>query len=599
MEKMEFNNLDKFLRDQVEASEFPMQEAHWQKAADLISLEEEKQKKPFLFWRGLSLLAILLISGIIAFVMPNWKNSKTTQKKHTTAQGKVADNAVKENNIIGNKPQTFKPIKQDNKNKRNRIAEEVNSDANTEQSILQSNRIVTIENTSAALITNNENSKKYKWRNARNYKVLNKNSSSLIVSNTTENKMAKQEMSTNAPNDNSDTKMVSEVLPPNEVKDKKSLGTNNIKKSTNKKLIQANVAVEQSKNIEKYKMDGAIIMPIEEATRPLSQENKLVKKVQPKNAKEFQKIKKSNKGLVAESKTYDTELQTIEDKNLEQINKNRIVQNKTPIPTKANGKPVVYSKSNRDETVYNPRYLHNAKEKMKIEPLVKTEKNILDSNQNTENIIASLPSNANYKKNIWWTIQAGMFANKGFKGNIDTFTNFGLAPYFTTGIKKELSSRLTLNTQIGATYYNALNTEKVAPNIRYSFGSDSALFTVQYKKIMQLYAPITLAYKIKRHELLAGIGVSYMLDVQSKVQATPNEPAKNTFGYRTGFNPLDIMVHAGYAYRIDKDLQITAQYSKGFVDATKNNYFNNTLSNMQSKFSVGINYHLKKLNKKK
>ncbi|MBP6625543.1 MAG: hypothetical protein KA198_10250, partial [Chitinophagaceae bacterium] len=194
-------------------------------------------------------------------------------------------------------------------------------------------------------------------------------------------------------------------------------------------------------------------------------------------------------------------------------------------------------------------------------------------------------------KPISFFIHAGLNMNKGFKGNVESPISWGFAPCVSAGIEKTISPKITLASQVGFTYFNGLNTMKKVTNYNYSFGFDSSQLSVVHKKLFQIYMPISLYYQVMKNQfLMASIGASYSLDVSSAVKEnqTANSMTKN--GYSTGFNPFDFFLGAGYGYQLSKKMMIQLNLQQGFMDMTKNAYFNNTNKNTQTRISIGLKY---------
>jgi hypothetical protein len=189
----------------------------------------------------------------------------------------------------------------------------------------------------------------------------------------------------------------------------------------------------------------------------------------------------------------------------------------------------------------------------------------------------------------------GANANKGIKGNAVTAIPWGIAPFVSVGLEKQVSSKLSISSQVGFTYFNGLNLTKQVNNYKYSFGVDSTTFSVTSKKLFQMYLPIALYYQfMQKHSVFTSVGLSYAFDVSSLVKEDQQSPQYNSFGYRNGFNTVDLFLQLGYQYSINKNLSAQLLFQQGFMDMTKNNYFENNQSDKQSKISIGIKYNFKR-----
>lgn len=187
---------------------------------------------------------------------------------------------------------------------------------------------------------------------------------------------------------------------------------------------------------------------------------------------------------------------------------------------------------------------------------------------------------------------AGCNANKGLHGNTTTQVPWGLAPFVSFGLQKKLSTKLSLATQVGFTYFNGLNLESKVTSYRYSFGVDSSSFTVSYRKWLQFYLPITLSYSWRKgHEVLVSAGMTYATDMNSLVKENANTSAYQANGYRNGFAAIDVMAQLGYQLQLNPRFAALLLWQQGFRDVTDNQYFNQTDVHRQSKLTLGIKYH--------
>ena len=205
--------------------------------------------------------------------------------------------------------------------------------------------------------------------------------------------------------------------------------------------------------------------------------------------------------------------------------------------------------------------------------------------------------------------------NKGFVGNIDNQTKWSVAPYIGIGLEKQFSTKISMASQVGFTYFSGLNMKKSVSGNQYSFGLDSSSISVFNKTMYQLYLPINVYYQfLKNHSIMVGVGAIYSMNVSSTYEeikgtssgynTTTNAAkkvytttaTKNQLGYTNGFNNLDIFLQAGYSYQAFRTLAFQIGVQQGLFDMTKNSYFNNTIKNTQIRFSLGIKYSFKRNN---
>lgn len=179
---------------------------------------------------------------------------------------------------------------------------------------------------------------------------------------------------------------------------------------------------------------------------------------------------------------------------------------------------------------------------------------------------------------------------KGFEGNINSNTTWGISPTLSIGFGKQLNKRFSVTVQPGVTYFNAVNMEKKTKSYMYSFGIDSSDFVVTYKKMYQLQLPLGVQYHIfNKQSILAMLGLSYILNVQNKVE--DQGKSYTTTGYRDGINPLDIFLQLGYNYQINNRFLLQVAYYQGFKNLTQQDYFKTQYENKQKGILLSLRYN--------
>ena len=296
--------------------------------------------------------------------------------------------------------------------------------------------------------------------------------------------------------------------------------------------------------------------------------------------------------------------------------------------TVINGKPMVQTsavtytqRAPRDETTFNPRYnaalknyvpeVYDSITILTFKPAVKNEEVVKDTN------LKEQPKTKEpfMSKTFNLIMLAGLNMNKGFAGTVANEMKWGFAPYIGVGLEKPISNKITMSSHVGFTYFNGLNTHKTVSSNVYSFGLDSTAISVYYKKMLQLYLPISMYYQMMpKHYLMGSIGASYSMNVLSTYEEVKSTSAgfsstlnkinttytstttKNQLGYQTGFNQLDIFLQVGYSYQVFKNSMLQLGIQQGLFDITKNTYFKNTIKNRQTRLSLGIKYSFNRNN---
>lgn len=560
----ENNILDDFLRQQVEGTEFSFKEDYWSKMSEKLD-NEDKRKKGFWLWRGLSMLAVLIVVGGGTFLY-----SKVFHKKSN--QSEVVKQELKAEPISeATSPNETEPIDETNS------SETVNSSLTNEPSNQNQN------STNQNIPTTNSTS--------------NTNNSSTTNQNSQQNNT--QQLTTQPSNSKSQTDPTNQDAV--------------VKKTANKRIASG------------IKVDE-IIDRVEPAKK--ERKDKKTKAIQSRKNEVVQNnssSKASNTNREIVKKNVKTKSKNSKNKDLEKIDMNLNRNAKSSNATQNSNNDALDSKNHKDNTVANNPLVINGQSMRAVDSVTYYPKQQLDPSKTNPRYIASLSdyipeyidhikiydlepvkgeevasaSSAQAKaskpvydlKPLNYYFLAGLNANMGMKGTLDKKMPVGFSPYVGVGLEKEIAPKITLASHVGFTYFNALNSNKVVTNTVYSFGVDSSNFSVEHKKMMQMYLPLTMNYEIlKRHYLMLSIGASYTFDVSSSVKENSNSNPKSTFGYKTGFNVFDFFMQGGYQFQLSNKFGFMIWYQRGFTDMTKNAYFNNTNKDIQSRVSIGLKY---------
>jgi hypothetical protein len=191
-------------------------------------------------------------------------------------------------------------------------------------------------------------------------------------------------------------------------------------------------------------------------------------------------------------------------------------------------------------------------------------------------------------------VLAGMSINQGLVFDTLHKIKQGVTPFIGLGFSKLLNPNFGIRMDALFSSYNQINGSSATPLSNYSFGRSKDSFTVNYKKFTQVVVPFRMEYQMARiFSLYAGASASYLVDVNSQVKDGGN-PLVSRWGYRDGFNKLDIAATFGFGFALTKTLGLEAFYQHGFMDLTNNNYFNNTQTHTQKRILCGLKYNFKK-----
>ena len=252
---------------------------------------------------------------------------------------------------------------------------------------------------------------------------------------------------------------------------------------------------------------------------------------------------------------------------------------------------------------YNPRYVASLKDYVPEQYDSVTVITYTQAPKQVENNVPSTTpnqdTNAKKKNALSSFLMGGMNINKGINGNTATSMPMGVSPFLNAGIEKQIHKKISISAQVGFTYFNALNLETKVTSYRYSFGVDSNVFAVNYKKMLQFYLPVSVRYQLtQQHSILASLGMAYATDVSSMVKEHQSANSYQSFGYSSALNMMDVFAQLGYQYQINPKLSATVLLQQGFMDISKNSFFNNTIQHSQSKMSIGLKYNFKRNGKK-
>lgn len=536
--KQEFDFLDDFLKEKVESAHFPMKEEYWNKMSALLDEEDKKKKRGFPFWRGLSILFLLLSTAIGAYVVPRFVTKKSkaeTEKKYEQPEPTRVETAH---------PSTDYTKTPNHETK------------DTPPSVSASSSVS--NNISEKPITSNHPQEKH-----RSY------------ANHTTQTNPNQTTTANA----------KEVKDPNSISSSQTdpnLG--NIKKSSHAKSL--------SIALHPKKADPSVVASPTQKT--------------------INQVAASNDGLTASISSTPNNLPTHVTRGVTYQVTDTEVKEYRRVLTPEESNPRYRS----DLLQYQPEYIELV--------TIITSKPLAD---NTANRTSSSSEKAEPKmlmseeQKVAWSKKmilfglAGININKGLRGDAENNLKLGLSPFVGFGLEKPLSGELSISAGLGYTYFNGLNQVKRENFYTYSFGVDSTLQSYYTKKLYQLYLPIMLTYHLGHgHHFTAGIGATYSFGTSGVVQEdlykamvspsglpTPNKSSTTVTPVtmsNTGFQTFDFFLQAGYSYQVTKRIFAQIMMQQGFLDISKNNYYNNSVNNTLTRVSVGVRYNLPSFSKK-
>ncbi len=528
MENNDFK-LDDFLRKKVENAHIPINEMHWEDALRRLDDGEESKKGGFLFWSVLILFISLASLGTYLFFPKN--NKKAIVKNETN------NTQIKNNNedIIETNDETLQSKKNidSNRNVQNETVKNIN-----EYEKVTSGKKQEKENNVAINNQNNANILISK-------KDIENNNSSINEKNTDLTQNIK------LPKNNNNNFENNEKLLGDEKNNVVNSAKLNNKKTKNKKPETLKNNTEHKANAEK----DELIVDKNYTVKPIAEQ---VKKQEPK------KINPAS--LSALNPRYVKGLE-----NYTSIKKNDTVELSTAQIEN------LIAKNNKDTTI--SRNVTSIKKPIKI--IEKSKAGFFTDVQ------------LNYSKGF-------KKSSNSYNANSNPVLNpittndpikWSISPYVGIGYCFPISNRFDFFGSLAWTMQNNLNINDYSYQVKYGFGKDSTSMIVNRKSQIQLEMPLQIGFKINNSNMLiGGFGLNYGLDVYSSVKDFETESFKNQFGFRSGINTIDLIAMFGYAYKINNNILLQANYSKGFIDKTNNTYFNNLNKDNTQRFSIGMKY---------
>jgi hypothetical protein len=580
--KNEHNILDKFLQETVNQSDFMLNEDHWSKMSSMLD-EDDKQKKRLLFWRGFSIFIGLLLISIGAFLFPKFKHKQAHQKQQIQTEMSMTSSSLPSANqdspMDKNQSDEFIP-----KNQQKNDAPFVKSAQYNQKSNLQKQS--ELANQNEALV--NANDDKLTYQQVKETEMIND------LSHHDEQDLQKIKKQSLKPNNVKKTKHnVIDTQADAILQSKKQSIRTNLKTSSlnNNNDVQTlnNSKVSTSKNEgnvtdTKSKKVDAKVETLAKNKASLKTALLRNKKIQTKNNVEAQKEVASSI-----NPTHFKPIVQLHGKNMIADDTIRLV-----------GRQAI------DAAISNPRYNASLKNYVPEYADKVTILTFKPQEASTQNINAPVSQELSKKEDKQAKIQfipkpfeffftAGVSANKGLQGNASSPMAWGYSPYVGFGVDKPVFERITMSSHVGFTYFNGLNVSEKSTSIKYSFGVDSVTTNYTHKRLFQTYLPVSLYYQVMRnHFLMASIGAMYSFNVGTKVENVETSQSIEKTGYRSGFNQFDAFANVGYSYQIMKKIMLQISVQQGFMDMTKNSYFNNAISNTQTRIQLGIKYNFKR-----
>jgi hypothetical protein len=202
-----------------------------------------------------------------------------------------------------------------------------------------------------------------------------------------------------------------------------------------------------------------------------------------------------------------------------------------------------------------------------------------------------------FRRGIKWALLAGVNYSAGFTGNLDSVVptmpqmhkSASISPVASVQAQYQFTPKWQLNFGLGYSYNSALNTMVIKANKKYYFGRDTSQLYATYKSYHYLMIPLNIQYSITPwlYSHLGG-GATYMMDVNTAmVDASNNYTA---WGYGIGFNRTDAFASFGLGIKFTSHLMLDMQVQQGFRDITNNIYFKQNIADKQRRAMLQLVY---------
>lgn len=213
------------------------------------------------------------------------------------------------------------------------------------------------------------------------------------------------------------------------------------------------------------------------------------------------------------------------------------------------------------------------------------------------NIVAAC-DNKN-KNEFMFNVLAGVSDSRGFEGNTLSDSKIGFGYFGGMRLAYKLDKNWFIGLQPLIYSRGAVNTSIETEKTEYDFGAKADEFVVKNKALLFAELPLTVGYRIQRHQISVGAGFEYLLNVKSDVKEFGAENyTPNQWGYTQGFNRFGTVAMFNYAFNIYNEFWLTMMVQKGFTDLTKADYFTTNSKDKNFNLRIGVQYQFNNQKKK-
>ncbi len=257
--------------------------------------------------------------------------------------------------------------------------------------------------------------------------------------------------------------------------------------------------------------------------------------------------------------------------------------------------PVAKTKPILKNTVVGETVISVDKPETPSKEIVSNSNNTTDENKKEEEQNNTKPPKQILVKNSF-SVLAGTNYSKLIEAGGNNYIN---TPYFGLQYQYQLNQKWQFNTGLGYSYVSANGLEKQYEKEQYSFGLTTETTTINTSRLHYIELPVLARYKAFNNlSVVGGANISYLLNTNSTIDRTrfttlggkqvPTQTKESQ--YKKGISPFDVQLQLGVEYKINNNLHIGLLANSGLLDVSRNNYYNTTVFNRNSRLQLYIKY---------
>lgn len=529
---MNQNKLDDFLRQEVESSDFKMQEQDWLKMSAILD-ERDSKKRPG-FWRWFSFSGIIILLGLGTYLLSMQKDDKKLN-----AQGKQQYSSGENSNSTNQNMAASKKL------------EEINDDSKLEdnrQTSTKSSEVKTDENKTSNTDKTISNSSSSTKNNTNDLSNTNQSTKAGTVNDLSKHEETIAQNKQNA-SINSKAESTSSVV----TKSKKSKKQSIIKKTTFISTSTENPGDESSNKT----------IPGDEAVLQSKKSNENIQNRKAIDTNRYTVVRKQDGSIY--NPRYVKGLENYEAVRLDSVT---VIRYEAEKPITQTSSLPISQKAKQDDKAFEKRAFELY-------------------------FLGGMYMNKAFKGNIsnpvdWaFSPYVGVGIEKQFTRRLTMASHIGFT-YFN-GLNSQLS---VTNYQYGFGLDSSTTT--VTHKKLFQFYLPLNLY-YQFMKNHSLLLGLGICYQPEVYSKVSTTVMTNNVGFAGNNTKQVNTSSSNEYGYRGGFTNFDAFVQFGYSYNLFKNLMLQAAYQQGFIDNTKNSYFKNSMNHTQSRLSIGLKYNFKRL----